>query len=161
MPNIYISVTNKRAALTEPIVIVNGNSDYLVTFTFDSEWNDLDAKTMEVKYIDRQCVMRKQEVLFTGSAAYLPILSDVKEVAIGVYAGALHTTTPALIQCERCISDGDALHDPPTPDIYVQLLEYIKELASGVRTLAGDFLFDYAADSINMSADDITYTPDA
>ena len=131
MPNIFISVQNKRAVLTTPIVIVNGNSDYLVTFTFDSEWDDYDTKTLEVKYLDRNCVMRKKEVLFEGSAVSLPILRDVSEVAIGVYAGNLHTTTGALIQCEKCISDDDGVHDPPYPDVYNQLLEYLAGLQGG------------------------------
>ena len=134
MPNVYISVTNKRAVLTTPIVIVNGNSDYLVTFTFDSEWDDYTAKTLEVKYIDRNCVKRKNEVLFEGSSVYLPILRDVSEVAIGVYAGDLHTTTCAMIKCERCISDGDAVHDPPSVDVYDQLLEYLAGLQGGGMT---------------------------
>ena len=138
MPNVYISVTNKRAVLTTPIVIVNGNSDYLVNFTFDEEWDAYDAKTMEVKYIDRQCVMRKQEVLFDGDSVALPVLHDIKEVAIGVYAGNLHTSTPAVIPCERSISDGDAVHDPPAPDVYNQLLEYLENIGGGGGVAAGN-----------------------
>lgn len=138
MPNIFISVQNKRAVLTTPIVIVNGNSDYLVTFTFDAEWDDYDAKTLEVKYLDRNCVKRKKEVLFEGSTVSLPILRDVSEVAIGVYAGNLHTTTCALIKCEKCISDDDGVHDPPLPDVYDQLLEYLAGMQGGGDRVSAD-----------------------
>ena len=161
MPQIFIQIANKRATLTTPIVIVTANSDYEITFDFDSEWDDFDAKTLEVKYIDTACVMRKQEVLFEGDTVALPVLHNIREVAIGVYAGNLHTSTPAVIPCERSISDGDAVHDAPTPDVYVQLLAYIQELATGVSTIAGDFVFDAAEDDVNFADVDITYTPNA
>lgn len=125
MPSIIISVTNKVATLRAPATIVCGNSDYTVSFTFDSEWNDYDAKTLEVKYYNKEGVLSKKEVLFSGDSVDVPILHDVSEVEIGVYAGNLHTSTGARVACARSITDGDPVHDPPTPDVYDQLLELL------------------------------------
>lgn len=127
---IIIGVTEKVAALRTPSTIVCGNSDYQITFTFDSEWNDYTAKTAEFKYW-RNGERLKKEVVFEGSIVNVPILREIDEVEVGVYAGNLRTTTPARIPCARCITDGDAVHDPPEPDIYNQLMEYLAGLQGG------------------------------
>lgn len=127
---IIIGVTEKVAALRTPSTIVCGNSDYQITFTFDSEWNDYTAKTAEFKYWQNGERLKK-EVVFEGSIVNVPILREIDEVEVGVYAGNLRTTTPARIPCARCISDGDAVHDPPTPDVYNQLMELLAGMQGG------------------------------
>lgn len=131
MPSIIISVANKIAALRAPITIICGNSDYTVEFTFDEEWDDYEAKTAEFKYYDRSGKRLYDEVVFSGDTVSVPILRDIDEVEIGVYAGNLRTSTGARIPCARCITDGDAVHDPPEPDIYNQLMEYLAGLQGG------------------------------
>lgn len=130
MPEIIISVENKDAQLRAPATIVTGNSDYTVRFMFDSEWDDYEQKTAEFRYW-RNGERKKDEVLFSGDTVAVPILRDIDEVEIGVYAGNLHTSTGARIPCARSITDGDAVHDPPTPDVYDQLMEYLAGLQGG------------------------------
>lgn len=135
MPDIGISVTNKIAQVSGSPVIVCGNSDYTVNFTLDSEWDAYTAKTARFAYY-KNGVFQYTDVLFEGDSVFAPVLNDVDEVAIGVYAGDLHTSTPARIPCARSITDGDAVHDPPAPDVYAQLMEYLASLQNGGASVA-------------------------
>lgn len=99
MKNLNISVTNKIAKyLQRDGVIVCGNSDYQISFTFDSEWDKYEAKTARFiwngKYWDQP---------FTGNVCPVPIIQNAVFVIVGVYAGDLRTTTPASIPCKRSI----------------------------------------------------------
>lgn len=127
---ILIEVTEKVAAVSGTPVIVCGNSDYTVVFAFDSEWDAFIAKTARFTYC-KNGVFRYEDVLFEGDSVSVPVLRDVDEIAIGVYAGDLHTTTPARVPCARCITDGAPVHDPPAPDVYDQLMEYLAGLQGG------------------------------
>lgn len=130
---ILIEVTEKVAAVSGAPVIVCGNSDYTVRFLFDSEWGAYIAKTAEFRYW-RDGERKRAEVFFEGDTVSVPILRDIDEVEIGVYAGDLHTTTPARVPCARCITDGAPVHDPPAPDVYDQLMEYLAGLQGGGST---------------------------
>ncbi len=130
MPEISITVREKTASLSGPVAIVCGNSDYTVVFAFDSEWDAYIAKTAEFRFW-RDGERKRVEVFFEGDTVSVPILRDIDEVEIGVYAGDLHTSTGARIPCARCITDGTAVHDPPAPDIYNQLMEYLAGLQGG------------------------------
>lgn len=141
MPEITVSVENKIATLTSESVIVCGNSDYTVVFTFDSEWDDYTAKTARFAYY-KNGIFMYEDVLFEGSEVSIPVLHDIDEVAIGVYAGDLHTTTPARVPCQRSITDGAAIHSDPQPDVYAQLLEYLAGLQGGGGA-AGATVFDF------------------
>lgn len=150
MPEIQITVTDKVAQVSGSPVIVCGNSDYAVTFTFDSEWNAYTAKTARFAYY-KNGIFMYEDVLFEGSSVSIPVLHDIDEVAIGVYAGDLHTTTPARVPCQRSITDGAAIHSDPQPDIYAQLLEYLAGLQGGGGA-AGATAFDFR----NMRLPDYT-----
>lgn len=127
---ILIEVTEKVAAVSGAPVIVCGNSDYTVRFLFDSEWDAYPTKTARFTYC-KNGVFRYEDVLFEGDSVSVPVLRDIDEVEIGVYAGDLHTTTPARVPCARCITDGAPVHDPPAPDVYDQLMEYLAGLQGG------------------------------
>lgn len=130
MPEIYVTVRNKVAERSGSGCIVCGNSDYTVTFDFDSEWNQYPMKTARFGY-RRGGMLMYDEVIFEGSTAEIPILLGIDCVEIGVYAGNLRTTTPAAFPCMRCILDGYAPHPDPAPDIYLQLLAYLEKAGSG------------------------------
>ena len=130
MPEISITVREKTASLSGPVTVVCGNSDYTVRFLFDSEWDAYPTKTARFTYC-KNGVFRYEDVLFEGDSVSVPVLRDVDEIAIGVYAGDLHTTTPARVPCARCITDGAPVHDPPAPDVYDQLMEYLAGLQGG------------------------------
>lgn len=125
MPNIKITVADKRAALAEDTCIVCGNSDYTVTFIFDEEWADHPAKTARFKYKSKG-VNRYTDVVFNGDTCKVPVLVGTHEVRVGVYAGNLQTTTGATIPCERSIRCSSPLHTEPPKDVYDQLMESIE-----------------------------------
>lgn len=130
MPTIEIAVADKIAQVQGNPVIVCGNSDYTVQFTFDSEWNGYAAKTARFNFVQNG-VRLYYDVLFEGNSCEIPVLNDVYEVEIGVYAGDIHTSTPARVPCVRSATDGAAQHPDPPPDIYEQLLDYLENLGGG------------------------------
>lgn len=101
---IKISITDKRPTVNGSPVIICGNSDYVIEFTFDAEWDDLPTKTARFRWATPQGPQHA-DVSFTGSTVGVPVLSGVREVEVGVFGGNLHATTPATIPCEysaRC-----------------------------------------------------------
>ena len=127
MPEIQITVKDKVAQTVGTPVIVCGNSDYTVTFTFDEEWDLYDAKTARFAFY-QDGIFRYLDVLFDGDSVSVPVLRNTDEAAVGVYAGDIRTTTPARIPCMQCITDGAAAHNPPARDVYEQLLQYLEDL---------------------------------
>ena len=107
MPEIRIQVANKIAInLTPGEVIVCGNSDYEIAFFFDAEWDAEPTRTARFTYF-RNGRSYYKECTFQGSHAPVPILSGIREVQVGVYAGDLHTTTPVRVICKPSILCGD------------------------------------------------------
>lgn len=135
MPDINITVAGKIATALGAPVIICGNSDYLARFTFDDEWSDYDVKTARFVYQARG-EMHSQDVVFEGDTAPVPVMAGVQEVLVGVYAGDLHTTTPARIPCERSILCWEPVHDEPTPDVYNQLLALLSGGGKSVGSAA-------------------------
>lgn len=103
--NFVINVADKIATVVDAPVIICGNSDYVIDFTFDSEWDDYEEKTARFKF-KKDGKKGYIDVLFSGTQCNVPILSDIDMVEIGVYAGNLSTTTGAKVDCERSILCG-------------------------------------------------------
>lgn len=101
--DIKINVKNKIAD-GDGSVIVCGNSDYRVVFDFDSEWDALKSKTMRVGMLNGS----HADVPFEGEQCALPAIKARPWITIGVYAGDIHTTTPALFHCLECATDLDS-----------------------------------------------------
>jgi hypothetical protein len=109
VPEIKITVAGKIATNTTPgVVIVCGNKDYKVAFDLDDEWAAETARTARFVYYKNGQRLFK-DVPFTGDTAAVPALSDIDFVMVGVYAGDLHTTTPAQVLCDRSILCGNAV----------------------------------------------------
>lgn len=129
MKPIEITVRDKVARLVDPdAFIVCGNSKYTVSFEFDAEWDEYNAKTACFKWNGL-----KEEVPFTGSQCKVPIISNTVSVEIGVFAGDLQTTTGALVNAKKSVLCGTEIHHEPSPDVYNQLMGLFEELKiSGV-----------------------------
>ena len=98
MKSIQIAVNDKIATRTNDVEYVCGNSDFVVDFTFDAEWNEFDTKTARFAYNGEH-----QDVIFEGAQCPVPIIYGVRYVRVGVYAGDLHTTTPAYVPARKSI----------------------------------------------------------
>lgn len=120
MPNISISVKNKIAVQTNRTLYVCGNSDYTALFDLDAEWNAFKIKTARFCYNGHY-----SDVVFTGNECEIPVIADTNEFEIGLFAGNLHTTTPAMVLCERSILSTSGTPTNPSPDVYHQLIEKI------------------------------------
>ena len=99
MRTLHISVLDKKATyLSRDGDIVCGNSDYVIEFAFDAEWDAYEEKTARFIWNGRY-----QDVTFTGTSCPVPIITNAVAVKIGVYAGELSTTTSAVIGCQKSI----------------------------------------------------------
>ena len=125
MPNISITVKNK-VARADRVIIVCDNSDYTAVFDFDDEWSAYDTKSARFvscgKYTD---------VVFTGNECAVPVIQDTRAVTVGVFAGDLHTTTPAYFACVPSILCGNGIPADPTPDVYAQIMELLNNISLG------------------------------
>lgn len=121
---IKINVLNKYPSVEGSPVIVCGNSDYTIDFLFDSEWIASAAKTARFVYV-QDGEVKYTDVVFTGTTVDVPVLSNTKEVLIGVYEGDLHTTAPVRIPCKKSIRCGTGAPEDPTPSQYDQIIELL------------------------------------
>lgn len=122
MPTIKIEVKDKLARQVDREVYVCGNSDFIIDFSFDAEWDAYYTKTARFKYNGSY-----QEVVFTGNECPVPIISGTNTIQIGVYAGDLHTSTAAVVMARKSILCGDGVHDAPPEDVYNQIMELLNE----------------------------------
>lgn len=153
MPIINITVKGKVAS-SDTKVIVNGNSDYVVNWVLDGEWADYDTKTMRVRHYDGTVI----DCIFTGCSCNLPIITETCMIEIGLFAGNLITSTPAVINCIRCIRDDEGPVQDPTPSIYDQLLTKLNELDGGSAMRVDGGYVQYSTDDgktwVNLIAED-------
>jgi hypothetical protein len=118
---VNISVRDKRT-FGDGTKFVCDNSDYVLRFDFDEEWYGKDAKTARIifgsKYIDLPFVGNEVEIERT------PISN---RYSIGVYAGDIKTSTPAIFECDYSILSSNPIHEPPPEDVYNKLVDMIEE----------------------------------
>ena len=133
MPTIHINVRNRVATANGDNRIINGNSDYSIEFDFDAEWADLNNKIGIFAYNDAAThKWAYQTVLFSGNTCTVPILRDIHCVYVGVTAGNVRVTTPAKVQCRLSISDYADTEEPPSADIWGQILAKLDELQTEI-----------------------------
>lgn len=118
-----ITVENKKAWLSTPAEIVCDNSDYVIEFTFDSEWDAYPYKTARFFYNSKY-----DEVVFEGNTCPVPVISKATGVFIGIFAGDIATTTPAYVPCVKSILCLGGEHADPPEDVYNQIMELINNL---------------------------------
>lgn len=133
MHTIQVSVRDKIATQTDGTVIINGNSDYNIEFDFDAEWTDLNNKVGIFAYNDAAAhKWAYQTVMFSGNTCTVPILRDIHCVYVGVTAGNVRVTTPAKVQCRLSISDYADTEEPPSADVWGQILAKLDELQTEI-----------------------------
>lgn len=126
MPNIAIAVSG-RVATADTAEIVNGNSDYTLIITTDSEWSRFDSPQV---VITSYLFDGTTETATTGLAetVALPVQHNAYAVEIGLTASdddRTISTVPARISCAECITDGDAVEAAPIFDVYNVMMEYL------------------------------------
>ena len=118
---IEISVKDRIAWQTNKTEYICGNKDFAIVFDFDSEWADVAAKT--ARFIHGE---QHTDIVFNGNRCFVPEITDVNRMSVGVYAGDLRTTTPATVLCKKSILCGGGLPADPSPDVYAQIMELLR-----------------------------------
>ncbi len=120
---ITIQITDKIATCLTEKHVVCGNCDYVIDFKFDEEWDNHDIKT--AIFVANG---KRTEKVFTGTVCEMPMFQNTLVAWVGVFAGTVNdgtlaTSTPALVHCRPCATDGDNLPAPPADDVYNQIVE--------------------------------------
>jgi hypothetical protein len=119
---ITIQILDKIATCLTELPVVCGNSDYVIDFEFDEEWDNHDVKT--AVFVVKGQIMKQ---VFTGTVCEMPVFQNTLVAWVGVFAGTiddgtLSTSTPALVHCKPCVTDGDNPPAPPQDDVYNQIV---------------------------------------
>lgn len=123
MPELNVIVKGKIAQGVKGQYAVCGNSDYVVKFDFDDEWNAQKYKTARFVWNDKY-----EDVVFEGNECNMPIIMDAYKIKVGVFAGDLQTTTPAIIITKKSILCGSATAEKPSEDVYSQIMALLNDL---------------------------------
>ena len=119
---IAVSIENRIASCVSGEYIC-GNSDFVLAFSFDSEWDSHNSKTARFKHNGTHT-----DVIFTGNICPIPIISDVIMFSVGVFAGSLKTTTPAFVRAKKSILCGGT--KPSEPPIILVPSNVLDKMAS-------------------------------
>lgn len=119
-----INITVKNKIAQNPTKeIVCGNNDYVIYFDFDEEWAEYSVKTARFTFNNSYI-----DVVFEGNKVNVPIITNTFTCAVGVFAGDLRTTTPAVIKCQKSIlCEGGVPAAPTDDDFYKQVIERLDE----------------------------------
>ena len=131
MPELNVIVRGKIAQGVKGQYAVCENSDYTVKFDFDDDWRSQKYKTARFIWNDKY-----EDVVFEGDECSLPIVSDTYCLKVGVFAGDLQTTTPAIIVMKKSILCGSATAEKPSEDVYSQIMALLSDL----KELSGEEL---------------------
>lgn len=158
MTEIQITVKNKIATcLARNPNIICGNSDYEVHFTFDEEWDAHYEKTARFIYGGKFT-----DVKFSGTVCSVPIIVGATQCKIGVYAGNLRTTTPAVIDCQTSILDISASESEggveTTPNSFAVYVENVKEYAEQAEKSSIRYT-RYIADDAQITPSSVSPVP--
>ncbi len=132
---ITIQILDKIATCLTELPIVCGNSDYVVDFVFDEEWDKHDVKTAVFKVNGKPI-----KKVFRGNECEIPAMRNTLVVTVGVFAGTiddgtLSTSTSALVRCKPCATDGDDVPPPPPDDVYNQIVGLCDEAVSTAKSV--------------------------
>lgn len=115
---INVSIRDKIAVAEKDALYICGNSDFVIAFDFDDEWAGYEYKTARFVFNDTFA-----DVVFSGNECAVPVLSNTYNFIVGVFAGDLHTTTPAYVAAKKSILCGTNPPAEPTPDVYRQMVD--------------------------------------
>ena len=126
-----INVTvREKIATADMTVYVCGNSDFVIAFDFDQEWDEYDVKTARFKHNGKDT-----DVVFSGNTCKVPIISNTYGIEVGVYAGNLCTTTPAYVAATKSILCGGGVPADPPNDVYNQIMGILNGMSEGVAEI--------------------------
>lgn len=147
---INVSVRNKIAVAPKDALYICGNSDFIIAFDFDDEWNEYNSKTARFVLEDGTY----HDVVFQGKECSMPIISNTYNIKIGVFAGNLRTTTPAIISAKKSILCGNGSPAAPSEDVYAQIMDILNDLNSDIGTAISEYLKDNPIEGVTFETDE-------
>lgn len=132
---IEVWVRNK-VAKADSTVYVCGNSDFSVHFDFDETWAAHTTKT--ARFVCDNDTYK--DVIFDGDTCAMPVLSNTHKVRVGVFAGNLYTTTPALIGAKKSILCIFGVPAAPADDVYNQIMTKLNGISSDIGAAVREYL---------------------
>ena len=148
MKIIEISVRDKIAVNMSDVSYTCGNSDFVINFDFDAEWDEFAVKTARFIKDDRTY----QDQVFQGNECPVPVLYNTNKVRIGVFAGDLHTSTPAIVKANKGILCGNGSPEAPSEDVYAQIMEWLNNSGSMAPTVKLDTTLSVAGKAADAKA---------
>lgn len=131
VPIIEITVRDRVATHVGEDYYICGNSDYVIHFDFDEEWDALDIKT--ARFIAEGNILYPDQI-FSGSECPMPIIKDTNNIRVGVFAGNLQTSTPARVPAVKSILCGTGTPAAPEEDAYHQAMEEMAKVATSAKS---------------------------
>ena len=141
MKTIAISVRDKIAVNMSNVPYTCGNSDFVINFDFDAEWDEFSVKTARFIKDDRTY----QDQVFQGNECHVPIIYNTNKVRVGVFAGNLCTSTPAIVKANKGILCVGGSPEAPTEDVYAQIMRKLNIMlpdGSGMNLIAFELLIE-------------------
>ena len=124
---ICVTVKKKIATAPDTAAYICGNGDFTIHFNFDAEWDAYDSKTARFIMDDKTFI----DIVFQGTSCAIPVITDSIFINVGVFAGNLCTTTPAVIRAKKSILCDTGTPAAPPDDVYNQIMERLDELEAG------------------------------
>lgn len=134
LTTIHITVRSRVPTITEGEEAISHNSDYVIKFDFDEEWQST-VKTVYFVCEDGSY----QAVVMSGDSCDVPMMvGGHRRIFVGVQAGSaekpsvLKTTRPCCLKVKDSIADylGQPIPDP-TPDVYEQIMALLEDIKQG------------------------------
>lgn len=118
---VNISIRDKRA-YGDGTVFVCDNSDYVLHFDFDEQWDGVEAKTARIIYSGSKYI----DIPFRGNQVKIERTPVSNRYSIGVYASNIKTSTPAFFDCDYSILSTNPFHAPIPEDTYNKIMALIE-----------------------------------
>lgn len=131
---IHITVRSRVPTITEGEDVISHNSDYVIKFDFDEEWQST-VKTVYFACEDGSY----QPVVINGNACPVPVLNgEHRRIFVGVQAGSIEKPSVLKTTCPCCLKVRDSIADylgqpipDPTPDVYQQIMALLEDIKQG------------------------------
>ena len=129
-----VTIQDKIAVYMSSEKMICYNSDYILQFTFDAEWDSYTQKTAQIRYFSTNKGWVKHDIIFTGMECNVPVIPNANVVYVGVYAGDIRTTTEAEISCRPSVLSYDGAPVNPPDDVYNQIMQKLNEIEQSGAT---------------------------
>lgn len=107
---------------------IGDNSDYVAEFHFDAEW---EGRIKTARFV-RDC--RYSEQILENDKCKIPVeILKFGYMKVGVFTTDI-TTTECEVLVRRSIKQENGVTEPPTPDVYSQIISMIENMEASVVT---------------------------